>query len=402
LKFTFQIAFRHLRSPQQGSFSTFAGILAILGLGIGIAALILTFSIIEGFETTISDKIARFDGHLRIEHYLDAPMKYDDPLVDSLLNETGISLTSTAFVQNPALLRKGQQAEGVVAVGLDKINGGKHGLESIVVDGSPNLITGSAIIGKRLARDLGVKLNDKIVLFDLFSMGQVTGNQRLKQFSVSGFFHSGLLEYDRSIIYIPLTDAQYLFRLSDNISGRIVTVQEPSDAKGVYDYLDLRLGYPYYLLSWKDKHRVLFDWINLQKWPILIIFGLIAFVGIVNIISSLSMIIFEKLREIGTLLAIGTPRRIIRRIFLLEGLIIGSLGSMFGTFLALLIAYLQIEFHLFSIPEDIYFMDHIPIGINILGTLIIFGIGILSSVFASLWPTFKANRIQPAEALRYE
>ena len=402
MKFTFQIAYRHLRSPQQGSFSTFAGILAILGLGLGIAALTLTFSIIEGFENTISEKIARFDGHLRIEHYLDMPMSHENEFLDSLLAETKIVYQSTAFIQNPALLRKGQQAEGVVVVGLEKLNDGEHGLESIVVDGSADLSSGSAVIGKRLARDLGVNLGDKIVLFDLYSMGQITGNQRLRQFSVTGFFHSGLLEYDRSILYIPLADAQYLYKLDNKISGRLITVDNPGEAKYVYDYLNLRLGYPYFLLSWKEKHQVLFDWIDLQKWPIMIIFGMIAFVGIVNIISSLSMIIFEKLREIGILMAIGMPRRSIRRVFLLEGLIIGGLGSLFGTGIALIFAYIQIKFHIFTIPEDIYFMDHIPIGINWVGTLTILGIGILSSIIASLWPTFKANRIQPAEALRYE
>jgi lipoprotein-releasing system permease protein len=233
-------------------------------------------------------------------------------------------------------------------------------------------------------------------------MGQITGNQRLRQFSVNGFFHSGLLEYDRSILYISLADAQYLYGLDDKISGRIITVDNPGEAKDIYNYLDLRLGYPYFLLSWKEKHQVLFDWIDLQKWPIMIIFGLIAFVGIVNIISSLSMIIFEKLREIGILMAIGMPRRSIRRIFLLEGLIIGGLGSLFGSGIALTLAYIQIKFQIFTIPEDIYFMDHIPIAINWAGTLTIFGIGILSSIIASVWPTFKANRIQPAEALRYE
>jgi lipoprotein-releasing system permease protein len=282
------------------------------------------------------------------------------------------------------------------------MNDGKHGLESIVVEGSADLSAGSAIIGKRLARDLGVNLGDKIVLFDLYSMGQITGNQRLRQFSVNGFFHSGLLEYDRSILYISLADAQYLYGLDDKISGRIITVDNPGEAKDIYNYLDLRLGYPYFLLSWKEKHQVLFDWIDLQKWPIMIIFGLIAFVGIVNIISSLSMIIFEKLREIGILMAIGMPRRSIRRIFLLEGLIIGGLGSLFGSGIALTLAYIQIKFQIFTIPEDIYFMDHIPIAINWAGTLTIFGIGILSSIIASVWPTFKANRIQPAEALRYE
>ena len=129
---------------------------------------------------------------------------------------------------------------------------------------------------------------------------------------------------------------------------------------------------------------------------------MISFVGIVNIISSLSMIIFEKVREIGTLLSLGLSKKLIRRIFLIEGLIIGVLGSLLGLIIALGLAFLQIKFQIFTLPEDIYFMDHIPLQINWIKTLIIVSIGIGSAVIASLWPVYRASKIKPSEALRYE
>ena len=396
-----QIAFRHLKAPQKGSFTTFAAILSILGLGLGIAALVLTFSILEGFESTISEKIARFDGHIRVEHFMNRTLNEYDEVLDNALQKSTVSYFISSYLQSPALLRKGSNADGVITIGLSK-TGRDSILSSIVTDGTTELKSKSIIIGKRLAEDLGVDIGEKIVLFDLQSIGRISGSQRFRQFTVTGLFHSGLLEYDKTVVYIDIVDAQYIFKSNDRVSGHMLFTNNLDDVKPLYQHLESELGYPYFVLSWIDKHKILFDWINLQKWPILIIFGMISFVGIVNIISSLSMIIFEKVREIGTLLSLGLSKKHIKRIFLLEGLIIGILGSLLGLIIAIGLALLQIKFQIFTLPEDIYFMDHIPIKINWLNTLLIISVGIISAISASLWPVYRASKINPAEALKYE
>ena len=396
-----QIAFRHLKAPQKGSFTTFAAILAILGLGLGIAALVLTFSILEGFESTISEKIAQFDGHIRVEHFMNRTLKENDTVLDSVLQNSPVSYSITSYIQSPALLRKGSNADGVITIGLS--NTGRDSiLYSIVTDGSTDLRSKSIIIGRRLADDLGIGIGDKIVLFDLQSIGRISGSQRFRQFTVTGLFHSGLLEYDKTVVYVDIADAQYIFNSKNRVSGHMLFTNNLDDVKPLYRHLESDLGYPYFVLSWIDKHKILFDWINLQKWPILIIFGMISFVGIVNIISSLSMIIFEKVREIGTLLSLGLSKKHVKRIFLFEGLIIGVLGSLLGLVIAGGLAAIQVKFQLFTLPEDIYFMDHIPIKVDWLNTLLIISIGIISAIAASLWPVYRANKINPAEALRYE
>ena len=396
-----QIAFRHLKAPQKGSFTTFAAILAILGLGLGIAALVLTFSILEGFESTISQKIAQFDGHIRVEHFMNRTLKENDAILDSVLQKSPVSFSKTSYVQSPALLRKGSNADGVITIGLSE-TGRDSILFPIVTDGSTELKSKSIIIGKRLADDLGVKIGNKIVLFDLQSIGRISGGQRFRQFTVTGLFHSGLLEYDKTVVYVDIADAQYIFNANDRLSGHMLFTDNLDDVKPLYRHLESELGYPYFVLSWIDKHKILFDWINLQKWPILIIFGMISLVGVVNIISSLSMIIFEKVREIGTLLSLGLSKKHVKRIFLLEGLIIGVFGSLLGLAIAGGLAAIQIKFQIFTLPEDIYFMDHIPVKIDWLNTLLIISIGIISSIAASLWPVYRASKINPADALRYE
>ncbi len=396
-----QIAFRHLKAPQKGSFTTFAAILSILGLGLGIAALVLTFSILEGFESTISKKIAQFDGHIRVEHFMNRTLNEYDAVLDSVLQKSPVGYSISSYLQSPALLRKGSNADGVITIGLSK-TGRDSILSSIVTDGTTEFKSKSIIIGKRLAEDLGVEIGEKIVLFDLQSIGRISGSQRFRQFTVIGLFHSGLLEYDKTVVYIDIADAQYIFNSINRVSGHMLFTNNLDDVKTLYQHLESELGYPYFVLSWIDKHKILFDWINLQKWPILIIFGMISFVGIVNIISSLSMIIFEKVREIGTLLSLGLSKKHIKRIFLLEGLIIGVLGSLLGLIIAIGLALLQIKFQIFTLPEDIYFMDHIPIKINWLNTLLITSVGIISAIIASLWPVYRASKINPAEALKYE
>ncbi len=396
-----QIAFRHLKAPQKGSFTTFAAILSILGLGLGIAALVLTFSILEGFESTISEKIARFDGHIRVEHFMNRTLNEYDEVLDNVLQKSPVSYCISSYLQSPALLRKGSNADGVITIGLSK-TGRDSILSSIVTDGTTELKSKSIIIGKRLAEDLGVDIGEKIVLFDLQSIGRISGSQRFRQFTVTGLFHSGLLEYDKTVVYIDIVDAQFIFKSNDRVSGHMLFTNNLDDVKPLYQHLESELGYPYFVLSWIDKHKILFDWINLQRWPILIIFGMISFVGIVNIISSLSMIIFEKVREIGTLLSLGLNKKHIKRIFLLEGLIIGVLGSLLGLIIAIGLALLQIKFQIFTLPEDIYFMDHIPIKINWLNTLLIISVGIILAIIASLWPVYRASKINPAEALKYE
>ncbi len=401
MKLVRQIAFRHLKAPQKGSFTTFAAILAILGLGLGIAALVLTFSILEGFESTISEKIARFDGHIRIEHFMNQTLAEQNAELDRVLQKSPVKYSISSYVQSPALLRKGQNAEGVIAIGLSKTDRDAL-LSTVVTEGSTELKSQSVIIGKRLADDLDISIGNKIVLFDLQSIGKIAGNNRFRQFTVTGLFHSGLLEYDKTVVYIDMDDAQYVFNSEDRVSGYMLFTNELNDVKPLYRHLEAELGYPYFVLSWIDKHKILFDWINLQKWPILIIFGMISFVGIVNIISSLSMIIFEKVREIGTLISLGLNKKQVRRIFLLEGLIIGVLGSILGLMIAIGLAIIQIKYHIFTLLEDIYFMDHIPIKINWLSTVIIISIGILAAIVASIWPVYRASKIDPAEALRYE
>ena len=402
MKLSLHLALRHLNSSVKSNFSSFAGKLSIIGLSFGIASLILTISVYQGFENTISDKIASFDGHYRFQDILGRSTDENSDLnavLEDILKEKNNSIIRS-FVQGPVLIRKGINAEGVI---IEGINGNKlvKPLNNLIISGTGNLSDNTIIIGKSLADKYGLIIGDPLVVFDLTSISDISGIKRLKQFTIGGIFHSGLSEYDNNMVYTSIFSAQYLLGMEENISGKVVYLSQ-NDISSFPLLINEKLRYPYYATSWKEKHHTLFKWLEVQKFPIIIIFGMISLVAVVNIISALTMIVLDKTKAIGILQAIGFRKKQINLIFLTKGIIIGIIGSMTGLSIALILGYIQMKYHILSISEDIYFMDYLPLAFNIKNTIFIVIAGIISSIIASYWPAKIAANIKPANAVRYE
>ena len=402
MKLSLHLALRHLNSSVKSNFSSFAGKLSIIGLSFGIASLILTISVYQGFENTISDKIASFDGHYRFQDILGRSTDENSDLnavLEDILKEKNNSIIRS-FVQGPVLIRKGINAEGVI---IEGINGNKlvKPLNNLIISGTGNLSDNTIIIGKSLADKYGLIIGDPLVVFDLTSISDISGIKRLKQFTIGGIFHSGLSEYDNNMVYTSIFSAQYLLGMEENISGKVVYLSQ-NDISSFPLLINEKLRYPYYATSWKEKHHTLFKWLEVQKLPIIIIFGMISLVAVVNIISALTMIVLDKTKAIGILQAIGFRKKQINLIFLTKGIIIGIIGSMTGLSIALILGYIQMKYHILSISEDIYFMDYLPLSFNVKNTIFIVVAGIISSIIASYWPAKIAANIKPANAVRYE
>ena len=402
MKLSLYLALRHLNSIDKSNFSSFAGKLSIIGLAFGIASLILTLSVYQGFENTISNKIASFDGHYRFQDILGRPIDENSDLNSLLYNIIDKKNDSIirSFVQGPALIRKGINAEGVIIEGVSG-NSLVEPLDNLLIYGTGTFSDNSIIIGKSLSDKYGLGIGDPLVIFDLKSISGISGIYRLKQFIVSGIFHSGLSEYDNNIVYTSIQNAQYLLGVEEKITGKIMYFTQ-NNFPPIAEILNEKLSYPYYATSWKEKHQTLFKWLEVQKLPIIIIFGMISLVAIVNIVSALTMIALDKTKTIGALQAIGFPKKQINLIFLSKGAIIGVIGSLIGVFIALVLGFIQMKYHILSISEDIYFMDHLPISFNIKNILMILLMGIISSLMASYWPAKIAANIEPADAMRYE
>ena len=398
MNFPFYLSTRYLRTAQKGSFTRVAGVLSVAGLSVGISALLITLFILNGFEKVISKKIADFDGHIRVKHYLNYPIPSEILEMDSILFHYKETVSQSRFIQKPALLRKGKVAEGIIVEGIepDRV----EFINDILVSGINDISGNQIVIGERLANQVNISIGDKIVLFDLATLNG--SNKRLKQFVVAGFFHSGMLEYDNHMIYMNLEQADRLFHMNEKVSGQILRLSESKWANELSEFLKKDLAYPYMVMTWKEKNRSLFKWMNIQRWPILFIFSLIAMVGLVNIISALAMIVLDKTRQIGILKSLGVSHTGLRQLFLFYGFMIGLAGAIIGSFLALILAWMQNNFKIITLPEDIYFMDFIPMDVSIFDVFSIAIISIVCAIFAAIWPTVRAERIEPADALRYE
>ena len=398
MNFPFYLSTRYLRTAQKGSFTRVAGVLSVAGLSVGISALLITLFILNGFEKVISKKIADFDGHIRVKHYLSYPIPSEILEMDSILFHYKETVSQSRFIQKPALLRNGKLAEGIIVEGIepDRV----EFINDILVSGINDISGNQIVIGERLANQVNITIGDKIVLFDLATLNG--SNKRLKQFVVAGFFHSGMLEYDNHMIYMNLDQADRLFHMNEKVSGQILRLREAKRANELSEFLKKDLAYPYMVMTWKEKNRSLFKWMDIQRWPILFIFSLIAMVGLVNIISALAMIVLDKTRQIGILKSLGVSHTGLRQLFLFYGFMIGLAGAIIGSFLALLLAWMQNNFKIITLPEDIYFMDFIPMDVSIFDVFLIAIISIVCAIFAAIWPTVRAERIEPADALRYE
>jgi len=301
------------------------------------------------------------------------------------------------------MVRKSKKMQSVLIEGISE-NDISFRLDSMMTIGNLKIGNNTCILGEKLANELNVSLGDKIVFTRLDEVVSEVNGPHLIQMTIGGLFQSGISEYDKSMVYASLQDTEKFLKIDGHgqISGYSLHVNKQMDLNAISEDIFNILGYPYYITTWKEKHSNLYEWMSVQKWPILIIFGMIAFVGFINIMSALYMIIIEKIKEIGLLNALGCTQKQIRMIYVFDGMIIGTAGTIMGTIMGLILIWIQANFQLISIPEDVYFMDKIPVIISWAYLAIICLSCIMVSILASVLPTSFAGKIKPAEAIRYE
>ncbi len=397
------IAARHLRSKHKFSFTSFISYLAVAGLAIGVAVLILTLAVLDGFESEIEQKIIGFDGHIRIRGYFDRNLPEVDSHLDAILSNINDITANEPYISQAAIIRVGRETHGIMVEGVPS-----SGIEKIIA--TPQFITqgefdlsgdGTVVMGAALANQLGLTVGKKVTLLDMANLGRPGKLPGIRQFRIIGIYDTGLKDYDETVVYMSLSDAQALFGMPAQISGRIVRLRDKDETESVSAAIASE-GVLYISETWLDRHGRLFAWLRSQKQPMIIVFGLIALVAIFNISSALTMIVMEKNRDIGVLRAMGFSRRNISQLFLVEGGLVGLIGVGLGICLALIVGFLQIRYGFFRIPAEIYFMSQLAVKFHLQQFITVGAFGFLLALVATVYPAWKASGVQPADAVRYE
>jgi len=391
MKLYLQFVLRYFYPKSSSNFSSNASILAIIGLSIGLFSLILTMSIIKGFESVLEQKLSSIDGLIRVQNIFGKPISEKDNL-DSLLYSSGLPIDVEPYIRGAAMIRKGNHTEGIIIEGVNKIP--KH---SFFIMDKNTINENDIILGESLSHTLNIKNKDKVIITPLINTSKEFFKKKYNIIEVSGLFKSGMQEYDKTIAFVSIAKAKKIFDMDEHVTGYIVNSNEKMG--NIIKVLNNFISYPYYLETWKDRHRVIFEWINIQRLPIIIIFGLIALVAITNIMATISMIIKEKNSQIGILMSQGMKSSDIRKIFIFQGGIIGLMGCFLGTINAYLFIKIQNKYKLITLPEDIYFMDYVPAVFDYSIFYLILILTLIISIIAALVPTKSILKLQPSKLL---
>ena len=406
MSFEFLIVSRFIKARKSRNFVSFITYISILGVTIGSAALIIALSILGGFEKTITEKLIGFASHIRVQGFQGQLFdSYEKDLI-KMKSEIPEITNITPFIGKEALIRSKRKIDGVFVNGVDlktdfsdtkyQIVEGKYSL-----NGDGKTSTGEIVIGKKLANKLDVKVGDKVIIQGISGLPSPLNMPRIVQFTISGIYETGMSEYDDINVYISLSAAQLLFNYGNAVSGYSIKVKNPEDAKVVSSKVMQVMGYPYYARTVFQIYRNFFNWIELQKKPIPLVLGLIIAVATFNIIGTLLMVVMEKTSEIGILKAMGATSYSIKKIFVMEGLFIGIVGTILGNILAFTLCYIQETTKILSLPTGIYYMDSVPVYMRWEEFALVSIISLVLCFFSTLVPAYVASKLNPINSIRF-
>jgi lipoprotein-releasing system permease protein len=408
MSFEYFIAKRYLRAKRQTGFISLITYISIGGVTIGVAALIIVLSVMNGFESQVRDRIIGADAHIRIETFHNKGIEDWQGLIAKIRDIPHI-IGISPYIMEKGMIRCGKETEGVIIRGINPTTVGQvSDLPNNIVYGSLDLGVPDSgglpgiVLGKYLADRLIAVRGDTILLFSAAGFTSTLSQPLVKVFRLAGIFETGLYEFDDAFAYISIESAQKLFLMDHKVNGIEIKLDDLWTAPDVKNVIEATLGYPYYVRTWMEMRRNLFSWMKVEKWVWFILLSLIIMVAAFNIISTLIMVVLEKKKEIGILKSMGATSKAISRIFTIQGLIVGLVGAVLGTIIGWLVCYIQIKYKVFTLPADIYFLDWLPVQMQWMDFVAIDVVAVLLSFLAAVYPARKASKLDPVEAIRYE
>jgi lipoprotein-releasing system permease protein len=380
---------------------------AIIGVALGVAALIISVSVLNGFEKEITSRTVALSSDIQITTFKRDGIEDYQSVINTIRDpERNLGIVSAhPYVQREAVIKFKDKTDGIFVKGVRNVDS-IFSSQRKIINGTGNLLridsnTSSIVIGNKLFSKLGIPIGGKVFIIATVGLPSPTNTPTIKQFIVTGIYESSLQEYDDVWIYVEMGDAQKLFDMKENVTGIELVTDNIDKIQETTNELKRILGYPYYPQSVFKLYKGLFTWVELQKKPIPIILGLISIVAAFNIVAFLLMIVLEKTETIGILKSLGAANRDIIRIFFYQGMFISIIGIILGNLLGYGLCFLQLKYDLIKIPE-IYYMTHVPLLIQLNTGILITIVTLLLSVFVSIIPSYLASKLNPITILRFK
>jgi lipoprotein-releasing system permease protein len=405
----YYIALKYLLAKRKQTFISIITIISVAGVTVGVMALIIVLAVMSGFEKELKDRILGATAHVHVTS-LNGSIADPFAVAGKVRRIPGV-VGASPYIFSQMMISSGAGAAGGVLRGVDVATIGEvTRLPKDIVQGSIDSLLRSVpgglpciLLGKELAGNLGVSMGDVVEI--LVPGGNVTplGTfPRVTRFRVGGIAESGMYEYDATFAYISFPEAGKLLGMGERGTGIEVKVADVYAAGVVAARIRSTLGPPFWAKDWMQSNRNLFSALRLEKVVMFIILVLIVMVAAFNIISTLIMIVMEKTRDIAVLMTMGATRKTILRVFALEGLLIGVVGTGLGTALGMLLCDLLRRYQFIRLPSDVYYISTLPVLLDPANILLVSGSSVLICFLATLYPSVQAARIDPAEAIRYE
>jgi lipoprotein-releasing system permease protein len=407
------IARHYLRAGRGRGLLSLITWIALGGFTLGVAALITVIAVITGMQDEMRGKILESTPHLYVLQFAPNLRLTDyETVVDSILTMDGVT-AAAPFAMSAVSVVRGEYSQPAYLFGVDLDGEGMAAtdIERQIIDGSFDLTPPESglppiVMGSVLADRMGIFPGDTLIVLSMENLNQdMFGgfSPTLRQFEVTDTFTTGMYEYDLSNLYTGLADAQELMGLEASAASGIgVRTEDPDAATEIGLALGDRLGYPYYVESWEVRNRALFSALQLEKLALGVIVFLIVLVASFNIVSTLVMVVSDRTKEIGILRTMGMTQGGILRVFVLQGVWIGVIGTVVGTSLGVSVSWALDRFHLIRIPGEVYFVDYLPATLNFTDIAMIVVTSIAISFAATIYPALQASRLEPLDAIRHE